>query len=160
MNFDNLKKALGEAAKNAGIGEYEIYYAASSETSVGGLNKEINSFSSGSKGGICLRLIKDGKMGYASTELMEESEMSELVVRAIENAENTEKPSEDGFFEGSPSYEELRVEKYEPVSAAKLKSKHKTTVSDNNLLNFLFKFMCSSFQKCIHAIYIIGVKLC
>jgi PmbA protein len=53
---------------------------------------------------------------------MEEGEMSELVVRAIENAENTEKPSEDGFFEGSPSYEELRVEKYEPVSAAKLKS--------------------------------------
>ncbi len=122
MNFDNLKKALAEAAEALGVKEYEIYYASSSETSVGGLNKEINSFSSGSRGGICLRLIKDGKMGYASSELMEEGEMRELVVRALENAENTDKSCDGGFFEGSPSYEDLRIKRYEPVSAGKLKS--------------------------------------
>ncbi len=122
MNFDNLKKTLAEAAKALGVEEYEIYYASSAETYVGGLNKEINSFSSGTRGGICLRLIKDGKMGYASSELMEEGEMRELVVRALENAENTDKTSDGGLFEGSPSYEDLRIKKYEPLSAGKLKS--------------------------------------
>ena len=121
MNFDNLKKALADAALAEGITEYEIYYASSSETSVGGLNKEINSFSSGSRGGICLRLIKDGKMGYASTELMEEGEMRELVVRALENAKNTDKPAENGFFEGSEAYEDLKIKNYEPTGAAELK---------------------------------------
>lgn len=122
MNFDNLKKIIADAAEKMGVSEYEIYYAASSETSVGGLNKEINSFSSGERGGVCLRLISDGKMGYASTELMEEGEFSQLVVRALENAKNTDKPSEDGFFEGSPVYEEKRIKAYEPIGAAKLKS--------------------------------------
>ena len=121
MNFDNLKKALVDAAASAGVTEYEIYYASSSETSVGGLNKEINSFSSGTGGGICLRLIHEGKMGYASTELMEEGEMRELVVRALENAENTDKPCEVGFFAGSESYEAPRLKRYEPKSAAELK---------------------------------------
>ncbi|MBQ7333115.1 MAG: TldD/PmbA family protein [Clostridia bacterium] len=122
MNFDNLKKALAEAAEAAGVLEYEIYYSSSSETSVGGLNKEINSFSSGVSGGICLRLIADGKMGYASTELMEEGEMHELVVRALENAKNTDKPCDVGLFAGLESYEEPKMKKFEPVSAAKLKS--------------------------------------
>ena len=122
MNFDSLKKALADAAAAAGVKEYEIYYAASSETSVGGLNKEINSFSSGTSGGICLRLIADGKMGYASTELMEEGEMRELVVRALENAKNTDKPCEGGLFGGSESYEEPRMKRVEALSAAKLKS--------------------------------------
>lgn len=122
MNFDVLKKTLAEAAKAAGVEEYEIYYASSSETNVGGLNKEINSFSSGASGGICLRLIYGGKMGYASSELMEEGEMRELVLRALENAKNTEKPCDDGFFGGSPSYEAMRIKKHEPESAAKLKS--------------------------------------
>jgi predicted Zn-dependent protease len=122
MKFDDLKKSVAEAALAEGILDYEIYYASSSETYVGGLNKEINSFSSGSRGGVCLRLIKDGKMGYASTELMNDGEMRELVLRAVENAKNTDKPSESGFFEGSPEYEDLRIKKYEPLGAAKLKS--------------------------------------
>ena len=121
MNFDVLKNALATAAENAGVKEYEIYYASSTETYVGGLNKEINSFSSGASGGICLRLIFDGKMGYASTELMEEGEMRELVYRALENAKCTDKITDSGLFGGSESYEELRIKKYEPLSAAKLK---------------------------------------
>ena len=122
MNFDNLKKTVAKAAEEMGVKEYEIYYASSSEIYVGGLNKEINSFSSGEKGGICLRLINEGKMGYASTELMEECEIRELVVRALENAENTDKLCDGGLFEGSAAYEDLRIKKYEPLGAAKLKS--------------------------------------
>ena len=40
MNFDNLKKSVAEAALAEGIVDYEIYYASSSETYVGGLNTQ------------------------------------------------------------------------------------------------------------------------
>ena len=106
----------------AGITEYEIYYMSDESTSVDTLNKEVNSFSSSSSGGLCLRVAVDGKMGYASTELMTETEMKELPLRAKANAYATEKPDTVGIFAGSPSYEELKMPKIELLSAAELKA--------------------------------------
>jgi len=122
MSFSEMKSRLAEAAAKAGITEYEIYYKSEAELSVGGLNREINSFSSGVSGGICFRVLHQGKMGYASTELMEADEMEALVARAIENAESTEKCDENGLFSGSESYDEPRMKKCEPLSAAELKA--------------------------------------
>lgn len=122
MKFDNIKKALAEAAKKSGVSEYEIYYTSSTELSVGGLNKEINSFSSGVSAGVCLRVLSNGKMGYASTELMEEAEMEKLVERALENANSTEKLDENGFFAGSDSYDEPKMKEFAPIEAGELKA--------------------------------------
>ncbi len=121
MNFNTLKTAIQDAAKAFGVKEYEIYYMSSSDTSVETLNNEISAFSSGVAGGLCLRLIVDGKMGYASTELMEEAEMESLVERAIENAKYTEKEDTVGIFAGSKSYEKPNVPDFVPADAAKLK---------------------------------------
>ena len=121
MNFDVLKNTLVDALSAEGLSEYEIYYMSDESTSVATLNKEINSFSSSTSGGLCLRVVVDGKMGYASTELMTEAEMRELPLRAKSNAEATEKPDTVGIFAGSESYEELRLEKVELLSAAELK---------------------------------------
>lgn len=120
MNFEALKSALVEALVGAGITEYEIYYMSNSEASVATLNKAVNSSSSAESGGLCLRLVVDGKMGYASTELMTEAEMTELVDRAISNAKATEKPDTVGIYGGSESYEESRIPKYVPMSVAEL----------------------------------------
>ena len=122
MNFDVLKNALVTALREEGLTEYEIYYMSDESTSVQTLNKDVNSFSSATSGGLCLRVAVDGKMGYASTELMTESEMKELALRAKANAYATEKPDTVGIFEGSDSYEELRIAKAELLSAAELKT--------------------------------------
>ena len=122
MNFELIKNSLVEALSAAGIGEYEIYYTSGSDNSVGTLNKEVNAFSSSTSGGLCLRLLKDGKMGYASTELMEEGEMIELVGRAIANADATEKPDTVGIYQGGEEYEENRIPTFVPVSTATLRS--------------------------------------
>ncbi len=122
MDFSLLKKALADAAREAGVDEYEIYYKTSDETSVSGLNKEINSFSTGSSGGVCLRVLREGKMGYASTELMQAGEMKELVLRAVENAISTDKPDENGFFKGSPQYEAVRMKPCTALETPALKS--------------------------------------
>ena len=122
MNFDLLKSTLTEALKNEGIDEYEIYYMSEESVSVSTLNKEVNSFSSATSGGLCLRVLVDGKMGYASTELMSDEEMSALPIRAKDNAYATEKADTVGIYGGSDSYEKLRIPKTELLSAAELKA--------------------------------------
>ena len=122
MNFDALKNTLVAALTEAGLNEYEIYYMSDESTSVSTLNKEVNSFASSTSGGLCLRVLVDGKMGYASTELMTEAEMAELPARAKANAKATEKLDTVGIFAGSPSYDELKLKKVELLSAADLKT--------------------------------------
>lgn len=121
MNFELLKSAIETEAKAQGIAEYEIYYMSSDELSVDTLNRQPNSFSSGNSGGICLRVLHDGKIGYASSELMDEDEMKALVSRAKENACATEKPDTVGIFKGSESYAELKNSGYTPMGAGELK---------------------------------------
>ena len=122
MNFDALKNTLVSALNEAGLNEYEIYYMSDESVSVSTLNKEVNSFASSISGGLCLRAVVDGKMGYASTELMTEAEMRELPSRAKDNALATEKPDTVGIFTGSESYEELVLEKVELLPAEELKA--------------------------------------
>ncbi len=121
MNFELLKEALASKLSELGVTEYEIYYMSDSETSVATLNKEVSSFSSGSNGGLCLRVLVDGKMGYASTELMTESEMKDVAVRARDNALATEKPDTVGIYHGSDSYDEFKLARVEPMTAGELR---------------------------------------
>lgn len=121
MNYELLKSAIENEAKAQGLAEYEIYYMANEELSVDTLNREPNSFSSGNSGGICLRVLHDGKIGYASSELMEEEEMRSLVSRAKANALATEKPDTVGIFKGSESYAELKNNDFKPKGAGELK---------------------------------------
>ena len=121
MNYDSLKSVIENEARLQGITEYEIYYMSSSELSIDTLNKEPNSFSSGVSGGICLKVVHDGKLGYASSELMEEEEMKSLVSRAKSNAESTEKPDTVGIFKGSDHYQPLKNEAFTAKGAGELK---------------------------------------
>ncbi len=121
MNFDALVDILKRSLEEAGLAEYEIYYTSSADMSVSTLNREVNSFSSGESGGLCLRVPVDGKMGYASTELMTEDEMRALADRAKENALATEKPDAVGIYHGSAKYEDFRLPAVTPLSAAELK---------------------------------------
>ena len=121
MNYELLKAAIENEATAQGVAEYEIYYMSSDELSVDTLNRQPNSFSSGNSGGICLRVLHEGKIGYASSELMEEEEMKALVFRAKANAEATEKPDTVGIFKGSDSYAEMKNNSYTVKGAGELK---------------------------------------
>jgi len=121
MNFENVKKALVDALGKCNIDQYEVYYFSSKSTSVDTLNNDINAFSDGTTGGICLRIVADGRIGYASSELMTDAEMSDLVLRAIENAKFIEKEDEVGLFAGSKSYETPNAPQFTPLETAKLK---------------------------------------
>ena len=107
MKFDELKKILDEAAADAGIRDYEIYYQSGSSLSADALKDEINSFTSSKEGGICFRCVVDGKQGYASSELLSKEALSELPQKALSNAKVSSSEDEVFLFAGSPAYAKL-----------------------------------------------------
>lgn len=121
MDFAKINEIIKTEAEAVGIKEYEIYVSEGTEISVGTLNAEVNAFSSGVSSGLCLRVIEDGKMGYASTQLTDEAELKALVSRALDNARATEKLDGVGIFAGSESYEELPHSNYQPKDASYLR---------------------------------------
>ena len=122
MNFNDIKNAVVSAAAKAGITEYEIYYVQDSGISAETLKHEISNFSSSVSGGLCFRCVVDGKMGYASTELMDVNEMEELVYRALSNAQNVESADGGIIFAGSPSYEKTNAPEPDVLDAGHIKS--------------------------------------
>ena len=121
MSFDKLKEAAKRAAEELGISEYELYYTSTEDTSVEVFKKEVSSFSSVLTGGISVRVKSDGKMGYASSELLSEDEIARLVFLAAENAKATEKEDTVGIFSGSESYPDAGRESFSLASAEKIK---------------------------------------
>ena len=113
MRFEEMKQALINAAEAAGLKEYEIYAQMDESVSAETLKDEISAFSSSVGGGICFRCIVDGKMGMASSELMTEEAMEELVATAISGARCIDNDDEVFIFAGSPSYATLPESKAE-----------------------------------------------
>ncbi len=121
MNFEAIKQAIKESAEAYGVKEYEIYESSVSSVSAQVLGEEVASLKSSVKGGVCLRCSIDGKMGYASTQLMEDAEIRDLVRRAAENAANTEKEDIVGIFEGSEHYHSIEKKPLKELSADEVK---------------------------------------
>ena len=121
MNFEAMKQALIAAAEQAGIKEYEIYFEREENLSVETLKDEVSAFSSGVTGGICFRCLVNGKMGYASGELMTEDAMADLVSRAVSNAKCIDSEDESVIFGGSDCYETVDLPRPELADAALLR---------------------------------------
>lgn len=122
MELTLAKKIIFDAAKAAGLEEYEIYYMNSSSLSAEALKDTLSGFSCGSGGGISFRCMVNGKMGYASTELFEQQELTDLVRRACDNARYIEKEDTAPIFAGSESYAVLNLPAFTPLSAADAKA--------------------------------------
>lgn len=121
MNFEQVKKALIAAAAGEGIEEYEIYAMSDRSLSTETLEDEISGFSYGVSGGVSFRCIVDGKMGYASGELLTDEALGELVRRAAENARCIESEDEAEIYGGSAQYAEMNTNSYRLPEASEIK---------------------------------------
>ena len=101
MRFDEIKELLFEAAKQAGLSQYDVYYCFADDESAQALNGEMDSCSSGRSGGVSFRCAVNGRIGSAATQSLEKAEIVKLVERAIANAAVIEADEEPVFFEGA-----------------------------------------------------------
>lgn len=120
MDFNAFKKIVIAKAQELGLTEYELYYQCAESTTVGVFQHEINEFTSSTEGGVCFRCIVGGKMGYASTEELSQTQAEGIVVRAADNASVLE--SEEAVFlgEGGKTYEPLERKLYELPSTEQM----------------------------------------
>ena len=113
MEFVQFKALVAEKAAEMGIKDYELYYETCESTMVGAFAHEINQFTGSLSGGVCFRCIVDGKMGYASTEALNEAEAGAIVVRAADNAATLETDDPVFLGEGGQKYEPLELKSYD-----------------------------------------------
>ena len=112
MTFQEFKNLVIGACEESGITEYEIYYQAGSSVSVDTFQHSINEFSSSTSGGVCFRCIVGGKMGYASTEALNEEQAKAIVAKAADSAALLESEEQVFLGEGGQTYEELNIKSY------------------------------------------------
>ena len=148
MNFENIKSCVFEAAKQAGVEEYEIFYTSESSISAETLKDEISAFAYGVSGGICFRCVLDGKIGSASTELIEESELRAIVQRAVSNAKNIESDDPAIIFKGSEKYEQLTTKPFEMPTASTIKNNALAIQKDTYAQS---EYVTDGTQSCIFA---------
>ena len=113
MDFNAFKEAVMARAQELGITEYELYYQASESTSVSAFQHELNQFTSATDGGVCFRCIVNGKMGYASTEELSETQAAAIVTRAADNAAVLEAEEQVFLGQGGQTYADMELKPYE-----------------------------------------------
>lgn len=107
MNFTEFKEIVIAQAKQLGIEEYELYYQGAESTSVSAFQHSLNQFTASTEGGVCLRCLIGGKMGYASTESLTEDEAKALIRRAADNAAVLESKEQVFLGEGGKTYQKI-----------------------------------------------------
>jgi len=120
MRLDEAKQILICEAKRLGLAEYEIFYMKESGCSAETLGDEISSFSSSEAGGLCFRCVCEGRIGSASSELLEEEALRELVGRARDNALCIEKDDPAIFYDGSAHYADVPPSTARALSSAEI----------------------------------------
>ena len=108
MEFKDFKTFVADAAKRAGIEDYELYYASKEESEVSLFNGEPTDFTASLTGGVAFRCIVGGHMGSAGTQELSPEQAESLVRRARDNALTLEKEAEVFFAEGGAAYPECK----------------------------------------------------
>ena len=106
MTFEQFKTACFALALEKGCESAEIYSVTSDGFSVNVLNGELDKYAVERSKGLNLRVLFDGKSGYAYTEVFEDPEV--LVNHAIDNAKAIESTDENPM-QGACEYPEITV---------------------------------------------------
>ena len=86
MQNEKLKAIVAEAAARFGADAYEIRISTTESAGAEALKDEISTVTYALSGGMTVRCVKNGRSGYAASELISEEAAAELVRQACANA--------------------------------------------------------------------------
>lgn len=109
MDFQSFKRYVIARCHELGVTRYELYYQSTESTTVGIFRQEVNQFTGSSDGGVCLRCIVNGRMGYASTQELAPDQAAALVDTAVDNAAALE--TDDPVFLGRGGQQYLSLDR-------------------------------------------------
>lgn len=109
MNITDFKNRLFLTAKESGISDIELFYMGSRSDEISVYNHAVENFQNSSQGGIGVRGLYNGVMGYYYSEIIEERDIQGIIDAIKQNAEIIDSEDEEFIFEGSESYAEVDV---------------------------------------------------
>lgn len=113
MNQQEFIGNVIAAAKQAGIEAAEVYAVSSDSFKAMCAKGEISDYSVNTTGGLSLRGLVKGKMGYASTEAMDEAAVAQLVRGVLDSAELIEDADVQEIYPGDQAYPDVQT--YSPA---------------------------------------------
>lgn len=105
MRYEELINKILEKSKE-NLSECEVYLSTNKETSMEVFEGELSKYNIAESGGLSLRGIYNGKMGYAYTEKLDESSIDSLIQGVIDNAEFISGDKEI-IYKGDKDYEKI-----------------------------------------------------
>lgn len=111
MDYISLVESLLKKGQEK-IEELEVFLIADKSIEVNVFNGEVDKYSIAESGGLSLRGVKDGKMGYSYSEKLDESSFEMLINEVIENGKYIDVLDGDEISTGSPEY--LELDSYKP----------------------------------------------
>jgi PmbA protein len=104
-----FKAELLSAAKAADITDIELFYMASKSDEVSVYQGAVENFQSSNQGGIGVRGLYNGVMGYYYSEKVELGAIPTIINAVKENAQLIDSEDKEFIFDGSDSYAEVDV---------------------------------------------------
>ncbi len=104
MIMDTFLRKLMDAARDAGIEAAEAYIASGDSFKAVAVQQEIVQYAVNTTCGLSLRGLYRGKMGYASTEVMDEEAVGQLVTGVVESASLSEDEDMQFIYAGDAAY--------------------------------------------------------
>lgn len=101
---------LMQAAQSAGIEACEAYVIERDSFRAMMSQGEMTEYSSNSTRGLCFRGLKNGRMGYSSTEAFDEEAVGQLVRGVVESAELSEDTDPEFLYDGSEAMPEINLQ--------------------------------------------------
>lgn len=101
-----IDKLLLEGKKK--MDELEAFLIRNKEIEIEIFNGEVDKYSVSESGGLSLRGTKDGKMGYAYTEKIDETSFDMLITETFANCKHIDTLDGDEIFKGSLNYKNIQ----------------------------------------------------
>ncbi|MEG0857010.1 MAG: TldD/PmbA family protein [Terrisporobacter sp.] len=122
MNFLEFKDLLFEKAMNSGFNESEVYYSDGESISISVYEGEVEKYNLSKSFGLSFRGTINGKMGYSSTEILDEAAIDMLINSAKNSAALIENDDENFIYEGDEIYSEVKTysKELENIDPAKM----------------------------------------
>lgn len=104
MNITEFQEKLLQQALQAGLSEAEVYFERKQSFQCMLHEGEIDSYETSEDGGLSLRGLYEGKMGYAYTEKLDNDSIAFLIDSVKKNASILDEDDGTDIFEGSSDY--------------------------------------------------------
>lgn len=113
MNMDLFIEQLLKKALESGIEAAEVYLVSRDSFRAMSQQGDVSDYTVNSTGGLSLRGLYKGKMGYAATEAPDEGAIEQLISAVIDSASLIENDDVQEIFQGDESYPEIN--QYNPA---------------------------------------------